>query len=115
MNNLQPPRIKAIHSKTKQTMSKYLDDNNILKNDVEKDLTHNPMINDSIGDTLADIESVIDFISKFTLEPGINTSRKLGSHEQTVIQLLSNSAIKALQFEQKRASFMMLKSNQGEL
>lgn len=115
MNNQQPQRIKTIHNQTNEVMSKYLDKNNLLKSSIEKDLNHNPMINDDIGGTLADIEAVMDFISKLILETNQNTNRVLEPYEQTVIHLLSNSAIKALQFEQKRADFMMLKPNQGEL
>lgn len=115
MNNNQSARIKAIHVNHKMKMIKFLNEDNTLKACIENELNHNLFINDNIADTLSDIESVMEFIMIFTTETALNKKKELEPYEQDVINLLSNSAIKALRFEKERACHMMKNNHSGEL
>lgn len=78
-----------------------------LKEGIDKQLNHNPLIDDHICDSMENIQSTMVFLMNFLITPERGETRELACDEQEAIHCLLSVSHSALKFENERALHLM--------
>ncbi len=80
-----------------------------LKEGVENQLNHNPLIDGHICDSMEHIQSTMIFLMNFLVTEERNATLELDSNDQESIHALLTVSHSALKFENERAHYLMSK------